>query len=143
LAGDPRLCECARPGSYNTNVGSWIGWDNAFDGSWIPGLMRLPGSHNTKGGGWIRARVIRQRKGRHSLERMESWLATAEPVLQRREGIRGAEQNYAIQQIKLLLASDRRCNGTATDRRALATDRWADMEFCRRRDAEEADESTW
>src|SRR5262249_18480405 len=102
LAGDPSVCECARqmqlPGSHNTKAGAWI-----------PGLMRLPGSHNTKAGGWIPVKVIKQRKGRHCLERMESWLATAKPVLQRREGVRGAAQHYVIQQLKQILASDRRC----------------------------------
>src|SRR5262245_30778058 len=57
LAGDPAVCECAR-------------------------LMRLPGSHNTKNGGWIAVKLIKRRKGRHHLERIEAWLATAKPVLQ-------------------------------------------------------------
>jgi len=63
---------------------------------------------------------------------MESWLATAKPVLQRREGVRGAAQHYVIQQLKQILASDRRCNGTATDRWRLPDDDWADNDQLRR-----------
>ena len=58
-AGDRAVCECAR-------------------------LMRVPGSHNSKNGEWTRARVVRWHDESYSLNKLETWLATAKPLLQRR-----------------------------------------------------------
>ena len=104
-------------------------------------LMRLPGSHNTKIGSSIPVKVTKQRKGRHSLERMESWLATAKPVLHRYKHTLGAEQYYWRQRI----IQDFRQSDVASDQ-SLATeadpmDRWADEDQQRRwAEAEEADD---
>jgi hypothetical protein len=59
LAGDTAVCECSR-------------------------VMRLPGSHNSKKGEWTRVEVISKRKGCYSLNRLETWLKSAKPVLRRR-----------------------------------------------------------
>jgi hypothetical protein len=59
FAGDPAVCECSR-------------------------LMRLPGSHNTKAGEWLPVHVVSSLDTSYSIEALEKWLSTAEPLLQRR-----------------------------------------------------------
>jgi RepB DNA-primase from phage plasmid len=59
LAADPAVCECAR-------------------------LLRLPGSHNSKNGGWLDVRVLQTRRGSYRLHKLETTLARAPQLLQRR-----------------------------------------------------------
>jgi hypothetical protein len=59
VAGDPAVCDASR-------------------------VMRLPGSHNTKDEAWIPVQVLSRRRGRYTLEQLEEWLASAQPVLHRR-----------------------------------------------------------
>jgi hypothetical protein len=59
FAGDPSVCEVSR-------------------------LMRVPGSHNTKGGEWLPVHVVASRDKSYSIEELERWLSTAEPLLKRR-----------------------------------------------------------
>jgi Family of unknown function (DUF5906) len=56
VAGDPSVCEAAR-------------------------LMRLPGSHNSKDGDWLEVTNLVRREGGYRLKELETWLATAPPVL--------------------------------------------------------------
>jgi AAA domain len=47
-----------------------------------PRLMRLPGSHNSKFGDWLPVEVVRNGGKRHPLDGLESWLKTADVVIQ-------------------------------------------------------------
>jgi DNA polymerase I-like protein with 3'-5' exonuclease and polymerase domains len=44
-------------------------------------LLRVPGSHNSKNKEWTEVKIIASRTGTVTLEQIEQWLATAEPIL--------------------------------------------------------------
>jgi RecA-family ATPase len=50
-------------------------------------LMRLPGTHNSKDGGRIEVTTVFEQteRGEYDIEEIETWLATAEPVLHNKE----------------------------------------------------------
>ena len=56
FAGDPAVCEVAR-------------------------LMRLPGSHNTKDGEWLPVEIVNIGGNTYTIEELEAWLDSAEPLL--------------------------------------------------------------
>lgn len=56
LAGDPSVCQAAQ-------------------------LMRMPSTHNSKGGDWIKVTVRDERPNTYTLKVLETWLATATPLL--------------------------------------------------------------
>ena len=66
FAGDLAVCEVAR-------------------------LMRLPGSHNTKDGEWLDVEVISNGGDTYTIEDLEAWLDSAEPLLTSKSAARKAK----------------------------------------------------
>lgn len=51
----------------------------------VAALLRMPGTHNTKNDAWTEVTVIRETKRKYSLEELEAWLQTAQPVIFRKK----------------------------------------------------------